>query len=214
MNRLDHVVIAVPDLEAAKADFDARTGVEPADGGPHVGLGTRNALVSFGRNSYLELIAPDPAQDPGGTFGAALARLDAPTPLHWAVRTEDLAGVAARAEALGLAPTPVRRTARVAPDGTRLEWELLGIGGHALGGRVPFFIDWLDCVHPAATAPVVGELLEFVVALPAGHPALDLLRPVPDDVEIRQGEGGLTLSFSSPRQTVELTTPAPAGFQF
>jgi hypothetical protein len=45
---LDHLVLATPDLAATVAHFTERTGVEPAPGGAHVGLGTRNHLVSLG----------------------------------------------------------------------------------------------------------------------------------------------------------------------
>jgi len=65
MNQLDHIVMAVPDLAAAKAQFEADTGVLPVDGGAHLGLGTCNALVSFGAAQYLEILAPDQQQDRG-----------------------------------------------------------------------------------------------------------------------------------------------------
>lgn len=214
MNRLDHVVIAAPDLAAAKADFEAQTGVAPADGGQHVGLGTRNALVSFGETSYLEIIAPDPEQPQEGNFGAVLGQLDDATVLHWAVRVEGLADVAARAEAAGLAPGPIRRTERAAPDGGRLVWELMGIGGHALGGVVPFYIDWLECVHPALTTPVVGALATFEVTLPADSAAVGFLTPAPAGVSVTTGTPRLSFSFDSPRGRIELSAAAPAGFAF
>ena len=219
MNRLDHVVIAAPDLAQAKREFEELTGVAPADGGPHIGLGTRNALVSFGADCYLEIIAPDPEQTLDGTFGARLVQLDALTLLHWAVRTQELSEVSARAAALGLAPSPIRRTARAAPDGTRLEWELMGIGGHQLGGLMPFYIDWLDCDHPATGAPKVGSLEAFEVTLPTGHPALELLDPAPVDVSLAAseqvaGEQGLALRFDSPRERITWTEATPLGFAF
>ena len=75
LNVLDHIVLAAPDLDEAKDAFDAQTGVMPIDGGPHEGLGTRNALVSFGDGTYLEIIAPDPEQPLQGTRGERLARM-------------------------------------------------------------------------------------------------------------------------------------------
>jgi hypothetical protein len=215
MNRLDHVVIAAPDLTTAKREFEERTGVAPADGGQHVGLGTRNALVSFGPDCYLEIVAPDPEQTLTGTFGARLAQLSAPTLLHWAIRTQDLPEMTTRAADLGLAPSPIRRTKRAAPDGTQLEWELLGVGGHQLGGLVPFYIDWLDCDHPADSAPLVGSLESFEVTLPAGHAALGLLDPAPADVTVSSAaEPGLVLRFDSPREPIVWTETAPLGFAF
>ena len=100
MQRLDHLVIAAPDLDNAKTAFADATGCMPADGGAHNGLGTRNALVSFGTSTYLEIIAPDPEQSLEGNFGGVLAKLPEIVPLHWAVRVTDLERAALRARDL------------------------------------------------------------------------------------------------------------------
>ena len=54
--RLDHAVIAVADLAAAMADYEA-LGFTVRFGGEHPGRRTHNALIYFADGSYLELIA-------------------------------------------------------------------------------------------------------------------------------------------------------------
>src|SRR5438128_1021319 len=54
--RLDHVVIRVYDLGLATADYTA-LGFHVVPGGEHPALGSRNALIGFEDDTYLELIA-------------------------------------------------------------------------------------------------------------------------------------------------------------
>ena len=52
---LDHVVVAVADLEQAAAVFLERYGLASYEGGRHAGLGTANRIVPLGRE-YVELL--------------------------------------------------------------------------------------------------------------------------------------------------------------
>ena len=54
--RLDHIVIAVADLEQAIADY-RKLGFTVYPGGTHHGGASHNALVVFADGSYFELIA-------------------------------------------------------------------------------------------------------------------------------------------------------------
>ena len=214
MNQLDHVVVAAPDLEAAGRRFEEETGVAPAAGGAHPGLGTRNSLVSFGGGAYLEIIAPDPEQDVSGSFAERLATLAEPLLFHWAVRVSELAPVQARAKDAGLAPSAILPTSRSLPSGERLSWELLGVGGHDHGGLVPFYIDWLEAPHPSESAPVVGALRRFALTLDAKSPARALLDPLPDGVSLDTGSPALEVCFDSPKGEIRWTTgdALPPGF--
>lgn len=60
---LDHLVLAVRDLEPARADYVALLGRTPSWHGRHPAFGTRNVLFRLS-NTYVELLAPDAAGGP------------------------------------------------------------------------------------------------------------------------------------------------------
>jgi hypothetical protein len=170
---LDHLVYAVPDLDAGVADLERRLGVRAAPGGPHPGRGTRNALIGLGPESYLEIIAPDPGQP--APAGGRWFGVDPTVPARlagWAVKGSNLPRLAAAAAQRGVALGDVLPGARTRPDGVELRWTLTNPDARAVFGLAPFFIDWGRSSHPAATAPR-GPVLE---SLRAEHPRPDLVR--------------------------------------
>jgi hypothetical protein len=81
---LDHLVYASPDLQQAIEAVRALTGVEPVRGGSHAGRGTRNALLSLGAYSYIEILAPDPAQSAEARARSADRIPGTPRLIEWA----------------------------------------------------------------------------------------------------------------------------------
>jgi len=215
LNQLDHIIIAAPDLEIARAWFEDLTGVMPEEGGSHPGLATRNALVSFGRGCYLEIVAPDPAQEIEGSFAEPFTLLDAPTIYHWVVQVDAIehmrAGLIDRGATVGATKSISRRNTA----GDLLSWKMLGVTGHPHGGLLPLYIDWQGCPHPSSSVQYVGNLLQFEVSLSGPHKAVEnLLGPVPADVSMRMGDIGISLRFNSPKGVVELKTAGrPTGIE-
>jgi hypothetical protein len=201
--RLDHLVLATPDLAATVADFARRTGVSPAPGGTHLGLGTRNFLVSLGGTAYLEIIGPDPEQsDPDGPRPFGVDALAGPRAVTWAVSTPDLDAAVAEARAGGYDPGPVRSMRRRRPDGTLLEWRLTdGESAHP-SGLVPFLIDWGSSAHPSASGLPVTPLLRLSASAPDPAEIAPLLVAVAATLPVVAGPVGLTFTVDSPRGPV------------
>ncbi len=210
---VDHFVLAAPDLQRACDEFEATTGVRPAFGGAHAGRGTHNALVAFDNGSYLEIIAPDPAQ-PATSMSAPMARLPKPTLMHWAVRCSGTAALAHRLRDLGWVPTEVQRMSRTPPNAAKLEWELFGLRDHRYGGLAPFFIDWFECPHPAESSPSVGALLTVGLSLAEPTPLRMMMSElgIGDAVKVTEGDAELAIAFDSQRGAVGYSGRAPAGF--
>ncbi len=146
---IDHLLWAVPDLETGSAEIAQRCGIEPQMGGQHPGVGTHNSLLGLGPSCYLEIIALDPRQREISGLGEHLLDLQHPRLLTWCAVSVDLEALAAKAEGLGLRPSPITDMQRRRPDGRLLSWRLLFFFGHGFGPTLPFAIDWLDSQHPS-----------------------------------------------------------------
>ena len=134
--RIDHVLYAVTDLEAAATRFEEDLGLDSIPGGPHPGWGTANRIVPLGPD-YLELVGVvDRQAAEASSFGRLV--LDAGDGLvGWSIGTDDLDRVASR---LGL---EIVRGKRKRPDGVRLTWRAAGIEEAMRShGALPFFIQW------------------------------------------------------------------------
>lgn len=181
---VDHLVYAAPDLATAVADLEERFGVRAQAGGKHMGAGTHNALLSLGPRTYLEIIAPDPAQPeppmprPLGVESVTHAGLVA-----WALACDDIDGMVAQARRRGYDPGEISDGQRVAPAGTVLRWHAtLNTLADSL---VPFLICWGGTEHPARSAPH-GLVLESIQIEHPDPPALaPLLTALGADVEVK-----------------------------
>ncbi|WP_307867839.1 VOC family protein [Umezawaea beigongshangensis] len=172
MRELDHLVLAGPHLPTLVADFERLTGVRPAPGGRHSGLGTANHLVGLGGAAYLELIGPDPDGDePERPRPFGIDALTEATLVTWAIRPIEFDERIATARSGDYEPGSVRSMSRRTADGDLLRWRLtVPDDGH---GLVPFLIDWGSTPHPAS-----GGLPEVALtSLSATHPSpSDVLR--------------------------------------
>ena len=56
ISRLDHLIVAVKDLDEAESNYKKIFGVDPVWRGEHKELGTANVIFNF-KNTYFELLA-------------------------------------------------------------------------------------------------------------------------------------------------------------
>ena len=202
---VDHIVYAVPDLDAATDDLEARLGVRPAYGGSHPGAGSHNALLDLADGVYLEVIAPDPNQPgPGRPRPFALDQLTEPRLVGWAAKATDLEARVEASRSGGYDPGDARAMSRRRPDGVLLEWTLTA-GGPGADGLIPFLIDWGTAPHPGASAPGGCRL----TALRGSHPTPDAIKDhlaaLGVDLEVSEGPAALVTTLDTPNGPVELT---------
>lgn len=166
---IDHVVIAVRDLEGASEHY-RQLGFTVTPGGEHTGGVTHNALIPFADGSYLELIAfrePDREQD--HKWWAKLANGEGT--VDYALLSDGLAAEAARLRDAGIDVAGPVDGGRQRPDGQRIAWRSLTQSAGEV--PLPFVIEDVTDRHlrvpagAAATHPLgVAGVAGLVILVP------------------------------------------------
>ena len=131
---IDHLVIVVPDLGAAAANY-ADLGFTVVPGGRHA-VGTHNALIALQDGSYIELIAfyePSPEHRWWAPLRQGGGLVD------FCMQTDDLLGDTRGFREAGVAIDDPKPMTRRRPDGYLVRWVLsIPRGGHR--AVAPFLI--------------------------------------------------------------------------
>lgn len=163
---LDHLVIAVRDVEAASANYRRLLGLAPSWRGRHPQYGTTNVLFRL-ENCYVELLAPD-AEGANSPWRQSLERhlATAGEGLYAiALGTDDIAAAVSLARSHGLAVLDPADGEGVDLDsGARREWTNARMPEEATRGVRAFLIQHRS---PAAALPEARPLAEDGAAVTA-----------------------------------------------
>jgi catechol 2,3-dioxygenase-like lactoylglutathione lyase family enzyme len=168
LERLDHAVIGVRDLDRGATTLGGLLGLRPSWRGEHPGAGTANVLFRLA-NTYLELLAP---VGPGPLADALRARLDAfgDGLVALAFGTADAGAARAALAARGLEPGPVEDgLGRDVESGAFRQWRRVPLPPGRTRGLVLFAIeqrspsDLLPLAAPAGDPRGAVHALDHVV---------------------------------------------------
>jgi catechol 2,3-dioxygenase-like lactoylglutathione lyase family enzyme len=130
---IDHIVIAVADLDQATRDYEA-LGFTVLPGGEHP-RGSRNALVVLADGAYLEIIAfPTPVPD---FRWWEVFRAAGPGFVDYALLPDDFEADIARQRAAGIELEGPIDGSRLQPDGSRIAWR----SARPLEPDIPFLVE-------------------------------------------------------------------------
>ena len=221
---IDHLVFTCADLDAGIAWAERTFGVRPVRGGAHPQWGTHNALMSLGRERYLELLAPDPNAPSAGRanvagralfgMGVGASAVDgaaheawltaAPRLTTWMLHSRTIDPLLTAALHAGVDLGRVTAGSRMRADGTEISWEIAIPPARPLDGCVPWLIDWGWSAHPSIAAPQ-GARLDWMEIV---HPDPERVRRALDAVncrslDVRQGSvPGIVVGVACPRGVV------------
>ncbi|MBX3082194.1 MAG: VOC family protein [Anaerolineae bacterium] len=201
--KLDHVVIAVQDLDQAIYDY-RDLGFNVLRGSVHSDGATQNAIIPFEDDTYLELLAPTGVTPMHCLMDWSTLLQNGEGLVGYALRTENIEAEASRLTNSGLSVGKVVECERRRADGVLVQWKVLQVEN----GFAPFFIqdvtsyelrvpnDVASTTHPNHT---VGIALLLTVA-----------RSIKDSFERYQKILGLT-SYQNLNRSLDLNT---AGLRF
>ena len=205
---IDHIVLAVQDVQAAVGEIAEATGVRAELGGRFEGRGVYNHLLALQDGAYLEIIGPDPRQpDHEGLLPFGL-HLDGQRRVpHWCAKAgAEIEQRVAAARDAGFDIGEVRPLGRVLADGARLDWRL-SVGGWPplLNGLVPFLIDWGDAKHPSTTAVQGCTLSDFHGEHPDPEAVEAALQAIGAELRIEQADApALAATLEGPKGRITL----------
>ena len=156
LTAIDHVVLAVGDLQAAGASYSRLFARTPSWSGEHPGNGTANLLFRL-ENTYLELLAP---AGPGALANGIKRRLDSAGEGIFALAfaTPDAAAFQAHAIEQGLAPGALTKgLGRDVQSGAFREWLTVALPVDRTRGVALFAIEHRSPADLLPEVPPLGK---------------------------------------------------------
>jgi hypothetical protein len=207
LTEVDHIMWGVHDFDKGIDYIEEKSGVRAVMGGVHPNRGTRNALISLGERTYLEILAPDPAQpDVQDERVPRLKALTRPEIFTWIAGTQDIDAMEKRVKASGYSSSGIEAGSRRKPDGSTLRWRYFDVEGHA-GDVVPFVIEWSeDSIHPATDSPKGCRLEKLHLEHPDHEKMNGFLEAMGLQARVVQGpKPKITALIDSPKGEIELS---------
>ncbi len=166
--QIDHIVLAVPNLEQATRDFKDKYNLELVYGGKHESFGTHNALLNLGNGCYLEVLAPDldnTTYQGKRWMGADLSQK--PVVCRWALKSNDLTKDQKALQKINPEYGSIIEGSRQKTDGSTLRWQMIRPLSSPLVDIAPFMVDWKDSdSHPTDSLPEECQLVSIEFADP------------------------------------------------
>ncbi len=201
--QIDHVILAINDLDTGMEQFEKMTGIKPVYGGGHEDSYTHNATIPLADEIYIEILAPKSDLDSIPSFFKDIHELKL---IGFAMAVDNIQKLEQIIKDMQFDSEGVESWSRKKPNGETLEWELLQVKGLDIN---PFFISWSsNTQHPSASEIIQCSLRELNLVSPNKSDILDILSKSNQNISLLKIEEGhspvLEMTFESPKGEVVL----------
>lgn len=167
---LDHIVLAINDLDRGMDEIHRRTGVRPRFDGRNARFGTHSAVIALGEEAFLEIVAPDPKADPEAIdeyfrpfMLDRIEKFETLTPFLWAIGTSNLKRTLRFVGRAGSRPSDIYQGERKRSWGRRTNWTWAHVY-RPVSNATPIFVQWdSETKPPQDRAPGGCELTSFQI---------------------------------------------------
>jgi len=188
--QIDHIVLAVPDLEETTKEFKDKYNLDLVYGGKHESFGTHNALLNLGNGCYLEVLAPDQNNttfDGPRWMGADLSHQ--PVICRWALKSNNLIKDQESLQKINPAYGNIIEGSRQKTDGSTLQWQMIKPLAFPLVDIAPFMVDWTASdSHPTDSLPSSCHLVSIEFAHAEAEKMMTLFKDLDLEETIKVGE--------------------------
>jgi len=180
--KIDHIVLAVPNLEEGMKDFENLLGVAPKFGGYHTNQGTKNAILNLGNQIYLEIITVDfKNKNISAPRWMGVDLINIPKITRWSLKSENLNRDSIVIKNHNNMMGNIHGGQRKMSNGKLLTWEMILPLAKPEIEVIPFMTDWQNSdVHPTDSMEEICQLLDLTVS----HPTPELIQPVFDELDV------------------------------
>ncbi|MEM6999143.1 MAG: VOC family protein [Pseudomonadota bacterium] len=206
--QLDHIGIGVPDTLSGVEKIRTLTGARVDLHDPEPGQWYWSGSFLLARDSYVEIVGPNPEYQGRQPMHTLTSRLSQPTVLFWYVATDDLKDLARAASAAGGVVQHIEWI-NVEDDDPAYSRYGRAILGPGFIPQKPCLIQWDRQLRQRADNGVLAECT--LVSLELFHPDASAVNPLLAalniDARIAEGPSRLRLSLDTPNGRVVFDNP-------
>lgn len=173
LQKIDHIVYAVKDLEKSVESFKKATNLQVFYGGEHPDRGTHNAILRIGDKTYLEFLAKKKSTESVHNqtwMGLDLFQEDKIT--RWALASDNVEQEATFLKKYDEGLAKIVIGSRASNDGAMLNWLMTSALPTPEVEPAPFLIDWKNSNHPTKGLPLECKMKSFTIE----HPQSELIK--------------------------------------
>ena len=201
---LDHIALAVGNVEEGAAHVESRTGARPYLAPPEPDQWYWSAGLPIGEESLLEIIGPNPNHRGPHPLKSLLRRIETPQLMFWYVAAEDFAAFSRKAKSAG---APIVRVERVGDASHPDHHEYVrGMMGRNFLTQRPSVIQWIR----RAPRPYPDKrcvLSAFALSHPKPEPLNRLFEKVGVPMSVSKGPDRIAITLDTPKGEIVFDNP-------